>query len=294
MTEYIKEVIVEEEDGVTVLTVVSDEFLRGIDGAIQYNAGQNIAIENDTIATTDTLTNIEQINFDITPETLTALTEGQLRWNSIEKTLDIGVDGNNVVLQVGQETFYPKCVNDDTVQIDDGTLVMYAGTVGGSGQIKIKRASTVMPLPALAMGIATENIAVGGTGHITWFGLVKGIQTNGANYGETWTDSTVIYNSGTVDGGLSKTKPLAPKSAVMVGVVVRAHKTNGILFVRPHYFPFVEHLSNVYSINPQNGDILRYNSNSLRWENYNGASGTFTTVDNKTVTVTNGIITDIV
>jgi hypothetical protein len=43
-----------------------------------------------------------------------------------------------------------------------------------------------------------------------------------------------------------------------------------------------------------NGDLLKWNATLGKWENVAGASGTFTTVDSKTVTVTNGIITNII
>lgn len=211
--------------------------------------------------------NIDELHFDITPTSTDQLLEGQLRWNAQDKTLDIGVDGANIVQQVGMETYYPKTVNNDIVQINDGDLVMYNGTIGGSGQILIKKATTNMALPGLAMGIATENIAVGQQGKVTWFGLVRGIQTNGANFGETWVDGTIVYNSATVAGGLSKNKPLAPKSAVMVGVVVNAHATNGILFVRPQYFPFVSHLSDANIVNPEDKQVLMYNFTTKVWEN---------------------------
>lgn len=231
-------------------------------------------LTNDTILALNTKmnldgsnSNIDELHFDITPTSTDQLLEGQLRWNAQDKTLDIGVDGANIVQQVGMETYYPKTVNNDTVQINDGDLVMYAGTVGGSGQILIKKATTNMALPGLAMGIATENIAVGQQGKVTWFGLVRGIQTNGANFGETWVDGTIVYNSATVAGGLSKNKPAAPKSAVMVGVVVNAHKSNGILFVRPQYFPFVSHLSDASIVNPQDKEVLMYNFATKVWEN---------------------------
>jgi hypothetical protein len=49
--------------------------------------------------------------------------------------------------------------------------------------------------------------------------------------------------------------------------------------------------------NPSDGDFMQYDSASGKWINLdiNGyASGSFTTVDSKTVTVVNGIITNIV
>jgi len=229
------------------------------------------ALEDEPMATFMHLdgsnSNIDELHFDITPTSTDALTEGQLRWNATDKTLDIGMDGDGIVQQVGMETYYPTCINDDSVTIPDGSLVMFSGSVGNSGLIKVKRVSTTMPLPALGMGIATESIAVGTNGRITWFGLVRGVQTNGANYGETWVDGTVLYNSGTITGGLSMVKPIAPKSAMIAGIVVNANPSNGILFARPTFFPFLGQLSDVAITTPLSNDVLTYNSSALRWEN---------------------------
>jgi len=217
---------------------------------------------------------IDELHFDITPTSVDALLEGQLRWNATDKTLDIGMDGSGIVQQVGMETYYPRCHNNSGVQINNGQLVMYNGALGNSGTILIAPASTTMALPGLAMGVATENIPNGQDGRVTWFGLVRGIQTDGVNYGEVWTDGQIIYNSSTIAGGLSKTKPVAPKSAVMAGVVVNAHGSNGILFIRPQYFPFVSHLSDVKILNPLNGDVLTYVSATGTWENKPSTAGT--------------------
>lgn len=211
---------------------------------------------------------VDILQFNTTPS-VTDLQEGQVRWNPTDRTLDIGMDGDGVVQQVGMETFYPKCRNNDTVQINDGQLVQYDGAIGNSGVILVKRALSTLMLPGLAMGVATENIAVNAEGRITWFGLVRGIQTNGANYGETWIDGDIIYNSGMVTGGLSKVKPVAPKASLIVGIVVNAHASNGIFFVRPTFFPFLSHLGDVSIVNPVNNDIMIYNASSGRWENAN-------------------------
>lgn len=192
---------------------------------------------------------------------------GHIRYNSTERTFQAGLP-NGVVGDFFSETFYPVgCKNVDTVQINDGDFVMYFGAEGNSGVITVKRASTSLVLAGAGMGIATENIGVNQVGKVTWFGYVRGIQTNGANYGETWVDGQMIYNSGTIVGGLSKNKPIAPKNAVFVGIVIRAHSSNGILLVRPMFFPRLEQLSNVYIDNPLNGDVLTYDSVNQRWYN---------------------------
>lgn len=64
-------------------------------------------------------------------------------------------------------------------------------------------------------------------------------------------------------------------------------------------FDYVDDLSLSESINdalisaPSDGDLLSYSSAESKWVNISGASGTFTSADAKTVTVSNGIITNI-
>lgn len=93
------------------------------------------------------------------------------------------------------------------------------------------------------------------------------MSTDGSLYGETWTDGQLIYNSSTVAGGLSKTKPAPPTSAVFVGVVINAHATNGVMFVRPMFFQTISQLSDVYINNLQDGQVLKWVAANSRWEN---------------------------
>lgn len=225
-------------------------------------------IVNDVIQNNGANSMIDELNFDTTPTSTDALLEGQLRWNTNERTLDIGVDGSGVVMQVGQETHYPKTVNTGLTAINDGDLVMYNGTTGGSGVINIKKYDpAALTLSGQILGVATENIAINAQGKVTYFGLINGVQTNGVDVGEVWADGQILYNHPTLVGKMSKTKPVAPINAVTIGIVVRAHATTGILLIRPIYFPQLGQLSNVAIANPINGDVLIYNSTLGRWDN---------------------------
>ena len=53
----------------------------------------------------------------------------------------------------------------------------------------------------------------------------------------------------------------------------------------------VEELHNVVLTSKSTGDMLKWNG--TQWVNFKGVSGSFTSADSKTVTVTNGIITSI-
>jgi len=109
--------------------------------------------------------------------------------------------------------------------------VMFAGTDGNSGKLLIKPWDGIGPATYF-MGLTAESFAVDQEGFVVAFGKVRGIQTNGGNYGETWVNEDVIYGS-TTAGYLTKTAPTIPSPLVEVMAVVSAHATNGTVFVRP-------------------------------------------------------------
>jgi hypothetical protein len=177
----------------------------------------------------DTLGPVEKIQFDTTPAGV-ATTVGDLIWNVGEETLDLQLDG--FVMHVGQHLIY-HAQNSTGTAIAKGAPVMFAGTTGGSGKLLIKPWDGLGPA-TLFMGITGEAFANGHQGSVVAFGKVTGIQTNGANYGQTWTDGTIAY-VGTTAGTLTNVKPSYPNPIVEVLAVVNAHASNGIVFVRPNY-----------------------------------------------------------
>lgn len=201
---------------------------------------------------------------------------GQVTWNATDGTLDIGLNGGTVVLQTGEETLY-RVQNQSGSNIANGALVCYAGTDGNSGKLKVKAWTGAEPANTL-MGLATDDIANGDVGFVTHFGKVRGIQTNGANYGETWADGDILYAAPT--GGLTNVKPSAPDTKSTIAVVVNAHGSNGTLFVRPQISSNIGDDDLVELSSLTNGDVLQYNSVSGRFEN--GAIGVdWTNITNK-------------
>ena len=156
--------------------------------------------------------------------------EGVFTWNDDEHTVDLIQNGT--ILQLGQENQFPLIENQTGSQIDDGTPVMYAGTIGASGKMLITPMDGTDPDNAvLYMGFATENIAHEGTGKISWFGKVRGIQTDGVNYGEVWNDGDILYISTTSVGELTNVQP-ATGLNLPIALVIDKHSSNGTLLVR--------------------------------------------------------------
>ena len=192
-----------------------------------------------------------------------AVAPGVLTWNTADSTVDIGLN-SDVTLQVGLETLY-LVKNSTGSQIAKGAAVRFAGTVGNSGKLLATPAlaSETIP-PEYFMGVATQDIPNGDSGFVTAFGLVRGVNTTGG--AENWVDGQLLYVSGATAGALTKTPPTSPKPKILVAAVVNA-ANNGTLFVRPTYTDSLAELHDVVITNPQNGDILKYNSATKVWYN---------------------------
>lgn len=254
--------------------------------------------------------------------------ERRVQWNRDDGTMDIGLYGGSV-LQVGQEIHY-YAKNTSGALIANGTPVMFTGTVGASGKLTFGLSVADGSVPAeYMMGVATQDIANNAFGYVTSFGLVRGFNTTGAPYGEVWADGDLLYFDPAAPGTWTKVRPTAPSIAVPVAVVVNASSGgSGSIFIRMELSKSLNNLQDVY-INgggsPLAGQVLIYDATQQRWENHlltegsniqitnadgaitiavtglgsmafenTGASGSFTTVDLKTVTVVDGIITGIV
>jgi hypothetical protein len=207
-----------------------------------------------------TLTALEYIGFDTTAGF--SVGEGQLAWNAQAGTVDIGL-ADGVVLQVGQEQhMHVKAA----VAVANGKVAYASGAVGNSGQIEVSPFIADGSIDELyVVGIATQDIATNDFGFLTTFGVVRAVQTNGANYSESWVDGDVLYASATAAGGLTKTPPTAPNLAIPVGMVLSSHASNGSLFVRPSARLHLGELHDVDVSSETTGQFLRYDG--TKWAN---------------------------
>jgi hypothetical protein len=191
----------------------------------------------------------------------------RMQWNDDDGTIDVGLNAD-VVLQVGQEMqFYAK--NTSGGAIDNGSPVMFTGTLGASGKLTFSKAVADGSITSLyMMGVATEDIPNNGFGYITSFGKVRGFNTSGAPYSETWADGDIIYFSPTVAGGWTNVLPAAPNLDLPVAVVLTAATGgSGSIFVRMNTGQYLTSLHDVHALSPSDGQILAYNAANSRWQN---------------------------
>jgi hypothetical protein len=206
--------------------------------------------------------------FDLTPSGTVA--EGTMQWNSSDGTVDIGLKGGNVVLQVGQETVY-EVRNETGTQIPNGTAVYANGVTAGSGRI------TSAPYVADGsvrenrfLGLATENISNGVNGFVTHFGYVRGLDTRGTSSSsisvgdETWAVGDILYVHPTVAGKLTNVKP---QHEITVAIIITRHQSSGVLFVRPSSAGHLEDIHDVAISSVANNDLFVYESATSVWKN---------------------------
>ncbi len=214
-----------------------------------------------TISDTNDIAGVDSFAFD-TAAAFSLTTQGQMAWNADEETVDIQLNG--FIMHTGEHLLY-HVKNQTLSTIAKGVPVMFAGTDGSSGKLLIEPWNGTGP-STYFMGLTAEELLVDEEGFVIAFGKLRGIQTDGGNYGQTWTNGEIIY-AGTTTGSLTDTAPAAPNPHIQVCAVVNAHASNGTLFIRPVYGANFSESESVTLTSLTAGDLLVATSG--------GASGVF-------------------
>lgn len=200
------------------------------------------------------------------------LAPGMFAWNDAYGTADLRLKGNNVTLQLGQETL-ARVVNKTGSDLLESEYNVVRVRIASEGGAQGQRLAVVLaqgnndPDSVTTLGIVTETIPNNQEGFITVFGNVNGINTTGSLQGETWVDGDVLYLSPTTPGALTNVKPIAPNHTVTMGYVVYAHNNQGKIFVKVDNGYELDELHNVLITSPANNDLLQYNSAQQVWKN---------------------------
>lgn len=241
-----------------------------ISGLVPYNgATQNVDLGEYQIKA-------GQVEFDTTPTGTSGV--GVMRWNDSDGTLDLGLKGGNVTLQIGQEQLV-RAVNKTATNItlleSNYQAVRVTGAQGQRLKVDLALATNDL-LSAETIGLVTETIANNQEGFITVSGLVRNINTTGSLQGETWEDGDVLYLSPSIAGRITNIKPTAPNHLVVIGYVVYAHANNGKIFVKVNNGYELEELHNVTSTNyttPIDTDsVLTFDVNNSLWKRLSWAN----------------------
>lgn len=184
---------------------------------------------------------------------------GEFGWNADEATVDLALSGG-IINHLGQ-SIQLLCRNDAGVTIPKGKAVMFSGTVGNSGRIKIKPMVADSTYPGYVfLGVTCQSIGVGEDGYVTTFGKIKGVNTS------TYADGNILWCDPANPGGFTATEPSAPNLKLPVAAVIHA-ANNGTIMVR---WDTGSRLADLHDVDANgsvvDGDLLSYNGTTERWE----------------------------
>lgn len=191
---------------------------------------------------------------------------GRMIWNDTDGTLDLGLKGGNVTLQIGQKEV-ARVVNGTGTNLlaSNYQAVRITGAQGQRLQVLLAQANNDIN-SATTIGLVAENINNNQQGFITTGGQITGLNTSGSLQGEDWNDGDILYLSPTTAGALTNVKPVAPSHSIVIGWVEYAHQNNGKIFVKVDNGYEINELHNVSAQSPSNRDGLFFNSSTQLWE----------------------------
>jgi len=246
-----------------------------------------------------------QLEFDQTPTSTFGV--GKMRWNNVDGTLDLGLKGGNVTLQLGQEQLarvVNKTITNITLLEQNYQVVKIVGATGQRLSVDLAQADSDLN-SATTLGVVTETILNNQEGFITTGGQVREINTTGSLQGETWNDGDILYLSPTTPGKLTNIKPTAPNHTVVVGYVEYSHGVHGKIFVKVDNGYELEELHDVSMPTYIDKGLLYRDTSTNTWKHANlkdllKVSPTITEIEidfgtkplnNKTFTITDSNIT---
>lgn len=181
----------------------------------------------DNIVISGSISNVDYIDFD-TSSAVPAWKSGRVFWDNTDGCLGVYNAEADVTLNVGQENWTRIRNNTGTI-ITNGTVVR---VIGAQGDVPtVERAQSIAKSGSInvdtqILGVATHNIDINGFGYITTQGLVRGLNTNAFNDGDT-----LFVGTGSA-GALQNTAPRAPYEIIPVGTCVKASPGgSGIIYV---------------------------------------------------------------
>ena len=225
---------------------------------------------------------VDNIDFDTTAVVAGAV--GRLVWNDGDGTLDLGLKGGNVTLQVGQEEVQ-RSFNEDAVGIVEGNVVYVSGAQGNRIAVSIAQANSAAKSTG-TIGMATENIAVGAEGFVTSQGLVRKLNTILDSEGNALAEGDLLFLSASVPGGYTRIEPETPSFHVFLGYVVRVSATVGSIFVRPNVYPSVSDINGISIVSTASGNTFIYDAVAGYYKTATLTAGTNVSITNGAGSIT--------
>jgi hypothetical protein len=150
--------------------------------------------------------------------------------------------------------------NDTGANTTKGRAVYISGANGSNALFSLADADAETT-SSKTVGLLAQNLAANEIGLIITDGLLSGIDTSAATVGQS------VWLSGTSGGRVYGNPPAKPAHGVYLGVVTRAHATQGEILVKIQNGYELNELHDVNAGSPADNNILAYDSATSMWTN---------------------------
>lgn len=190
---------------------------------------------------------------------------GELSWNDVDGTLDLGMKGGNVTLQLGQEQ-HVRILNKTGSTFLSPQVVRLSGAQGNRLTADLSIASNAT-FADNTFAVVTESILNNQQGFATTSGLVRDVDTS------AFPEGADLYLSSVTAGAITNIPPVAPARVIRIGYCVRSHHINGSIFVAILEHPDIVELGSVLITSPQENQVLMYEQSTGLWKNKSVSEG---------------------
>ena len=155
--------------------------------------------------------------------------------------------------------------NNTGATLTKGTIVYINGGQGNLPTVT-KALATGDSTSAQTFGVVQADITNMNNGYVVVAGKLSDLDT------QAYTEGTQLYLSATTAGTWTSTKQYAPNHLVYIGIVVRAHPTQGIVEIKIQNGYELDEIHNVAAQSPDNNDILQYKTSTSLWTKVAGTT----------------------
>lgn len=149
--------------------------------------------------------------------------------------------------------------NTTGATLTKGTVV-YVNGASGNLPLLAKALASQDSTSAQTLGLVQSDILNNQSGVVVLIGSITNIDTS------LIIEGSQLYLSGTVAGGYTTTKYLAPTHLVYVGIVTRSHPTQGVIEVKIQNGYELDEIHDVQIISPADKDVLYRDSATSLWK----------------------------
>jgi hypothetical protein len=154
--------------------------------------------------------------------------------------------------------------NDTGSSAAKGSVVYISGANGSNALFSLADADAEVT-SSKTVGLLAQTLASNGIGAVVTEGLLSGVNTGSATAGQS------VWLSSTAGGFVFNAPPAKPAHSVYLGVVTRAHSTQGEILVKVQNGYELNELHDVNAGSPADNNVLAWDSASSMWINQTAA-----------------------